>query len=268
MAGTGARHRFAGLHDSGTFLMPNAWDVGSARILEWLGFQAIATTSSGLAASLGRLDQQTSLDELAGHVAAIASEVGVPISVDAEDCYGATTPEVATTVALLAEAGASGVSIEDYTPGRGILPIKEAVARVAAAVEEGDRHGLTITARAENHLYGVDDLDDTIARLRSYGETGARCLYAPGLTRPDEISRVVTEVGGAVNVLLLPDGPSVGELTALGVRRLSTGGALAFAAYGALVTAARELIDAGTSTYLSRSISGKDRRSAFGEAAG
>jgi 2-methylisocitrate lyase-like PEP mutase family enzyme len=257
------RARFAALHRSGTFLIPNAWDAGSARVLEWLGFDAIATTSSGFAASLGRPDQQTTLAELTSHVAAIVDAVDIPVGVDAEDCYARDDAGVARTIAVLAEAGACGISIEDYTPGIGIRTAEEAVARVAAAVAEGRRHGITITARAENHLYSTGNLDDTIERLVAYRDAGADCLYAPGLTDPTEISRVVTEVEGAVNVLLLPEGPTVGELTGLGVRRLSTGGSLAFAAYGALANAARELLERGTSTYTKWSLTSPDRRSIF-----
>ncbi|MCI0425508.1 MAG: isocitrate lyase/phosphoenolpyruvate mutase family protein [Actinobacteria bacterium] len=255
---------FARLHEEGTFVMPNAWDVGSARILTSLGFPAIATTSSGFAASLGRLDQMTTRDELVAHVRALTSAVAVPVSVDGENCFPDAPGGVTETVAGMAEAGAAGISIEDYDPGVGILARSRAVERVAAVSEEASRHGLVVTARAENHLYGVDDLADTIERLLAYRETGAQVLYAPGLVDRDQIATIVTEVAAPVNVLLLPDGPTVGELAALGVRRLSTGGSLAFAAYGALANAARELMVEGTSRYTAANLSRNDRSRAFG----
>lgn len=259
-----ARHRFAGLHESGTFIMPNAWDVGSARILQSLGFEAIATTSSGLAASLGRHDQQVSLPELMVHVAAICKAVDIPVSVDSEAGYSDDADGLTQTVEYLAAAGASGVSIEDYLPERGLLSVEEATERVARFTGAAREHGLSVTARAENHLYGGDDLDDTINRLAAYRDAGADVLYAPGLVSPGDISRLVSSVGAPVNVLLLPRGPSVDELAGIGVRRVSTGGALAFAAYGALAVAGRELLERGTSGYTVGSLSPEDREAAFG----
>lgn len=259
------RERFADLHETGSFLMPNAWDVGSALVLQSLGFDAIATTSSGFAATLGRHDQNVTFAELAVHVAAICSAVDIPLSVDAEAGYSPDADGLAWTVGQLAATGAAGISIEDYLPGRGVLGAEEATDRVGRLVAAAAEEGLTVTARAENHLYGVDDLDDTIFRLRSYRSAGADVLYAPGLTDLAEISRVVAEVDGPVNVLLLPDGPPVGELSSAGVRRMSTGGALAFAAYGALAAGAGELLEHGTSGYLSRALTGRERAAAFGE---
>jgi 2-methylisocitrate lyase-like PEP mutase family enzyme len=244
--------------------MPNAWDIGSARILAMLGFEAIATTSSGFGASLGRMDQEVTLDELAGHVRALAAAIEVPLSVDAENGYSQTPTGVADTVDRLAEEGAAGVSIEDFDPISGIYPLEIAVERVAAAVGAAKRNGIVLTARAENHLYDIDDIDDTITRLCAYRDAGADVLYAPGLDDPGLIGRVVTEVAAPVNVLILGTGPTVGQLTELGVRRLSTGGALTFAAYGALAAAARELLESGTSGYVKRALSGVDRSAAFG----
>ncbi len=260
----GPRQRFADLHRDGTFVMPNAWDIGSAKILASLGFFAIATTSSGFAASLGRMDQQTTLDELADHVHALSTAVEIPVNVDAENGYADDPRGVAAAVHRLADRGASGISIEDYDPRSGIYPIDVAVERVAAAVEAARSHGVTLTARAENHLYDIEDIEDTIARLQAFRQAGADVLYAPGLVDPDLIGRVVEEAGAPVNVLLLPNGPTVGQLTGLGARRLSTGGALAFAAYGALASAAVELNTSGTSTYTKRNLSGSDRVAAFG----
>lgn len=243
--------------------MPNAWDLGSMHILVSLGFPAIATTSSGFAASLGRMDQHTTLDELEAHVAALAAESPVPVSVDAEDGYSDTPEGVATTVERLAAVGAAGISIEDFSPEAGIYPIEVARDRVAAAAEVSRRDQVVLTARAENHLYDAGDLDDTIRRLLAFQQAGAHVLYAPGLDQIDDLRTVVGEVDAPVNVLLRRGGPSVGELGAIGVRRISTGGALAFAAYGALAAAARELLESGTTNYTGEALSQEDRRRAF-----
>jgi 2-methylisocitrate lyase-like PEP mutase family enzyme len=260
-----ARGAFRLLHTTGTFVLPNPWDVPSARLLENLGFPAVATTSSGFAAALGRADQRVTRDELVAHVATLTATVQVPVSVDAERGYAEDPAGVAETVRMLAEAGASGVSIEDYDPAGGrIDPIEIAVERIAAAASVCSRYGIVLTGRAENHLYGVTDLHDTIARLIAYRHAGAACLYAPGLTDVDDIARVVGEVGGPVNVLALRNGPTVRQLADIGVRRVSTGGSLAWAAYGALVDAAVELRDQGTSTYLDRALPRPLRDAAFG----
>jgi len=260
-----ARRAFRDLHESGTFVLPNPWDVGSALLLEQLSFRALATTSSGFAATLGRGDQKVTRDELVAHVAALTAAVKVPVNVDAERGYASDPEGVARTVELLAEAGASGVSIEDYDPdAAAILPVEAAAERIAAAAAVCDRHGVVLTGRAENHLYGAGDLDDTIARLTAYRDAGATCVYAPGLTDVGEIARVVAETGAPVNVLAMRHGPSVADLAGAGARRVSTGGALAWAAYGALVRAAEELRDAGTSNYLDGAVSGKLRAAAFG----
>lgn len=244
--------------------MPNGWDVGSAKILAALGFEAIATTSSGFAAALGRPDQNVTRDELVSHVTAISSTVELPISVDAEAGYSPNVEGLSETVERLASAGASGISIEDYLPDRGILEVDEAAQRVAAVVEAADRHGMTVTARAENHLYGVADLGDTISRLLAFEDVGAHVLYAPLVSSIEDVTRVISTVRRPINVLLEPDGPSVGELSELGVRRVSTGGALAFASYGALAKAGRELLSEGTSTYTATALSARDRHRAFG----
>jgi 2-methylisocitrate lyase-like PEP mutase family enzyme len=260
-----ARRSFRELHDSGTFVLPNPWDVGSALLLERLGFQALATTSSGFAAMLGRADQKVTRDELVAHVAAITAAVTIPVNVDAEGGYAADPAGVARTVELLAEAGASGVSIEDYDPAAGtILPVDAATERIAAAAAVCDRYGVVLTGRAENHLYDLDNLDDTIARLRAYRAAGAGCVYAPGLADLAEIERVVAETAAPVNVLALRHGPTVADLAGVGVRRVSTGGSLAWAAYGALVRAAEELRDLGTSTYLDAAVPRALRDAAFG----
>ncbi len=243
--------------------MPNAWDVGSARILVSMGFRAIATTSSGHAASLGRLDQRVTFDEMLRHVEELVSAVDVPISVDSENLFAESAEGVAANVKRIAATGASGLSIEDFDPATGILPVGVAVERVAAASDAAKTGGMTLTARAENHLYEAGDLEGTITRLAAYRDAGADVLYAPGLTDRRDIERLTGELASPLNVLARPDGPTVAELADAGVRRVSTGGALAFAAYGALVEAARELLATGTSRYGAGAMSLDDRRSAF-----
>jgi 2-methylisocitrate lyase-like PEP mutase family enzyme len=260
------RARFQALHaEARLFVMPNPWDAGSARLLASFGFEALATTSAGFALALGKLDQNVSRDELVAHVEVLAAATPLPLNVDSERCYPDDPGGVSETVALLAAAGAAGFSIEDYDPLRERLdPLDEAVARVAAAAEVARAHGLVLTARAENHLYGVDDLDDTIARLQAYRDAGAHVVYAPGLSSLSDIARVVRETGLPVNVLALRGGPAVRELASVGVRRVSTGGALAWAAYGALVSAGRELLESGTSGYTEGSVERSLREQAFG----
>jgi 2-methylisocitrate lyase-like PEP mutase family enzyme len=245
------RDRFRSLHQGGLFVMPNPMDVGSARLLASMGFPALATTSSGFAASLGRTDYGVRRDELLAHVAALASAVEVPLNVDAERCFGDDPRGVADTVERLAKAGASGCSIEDFNPATGFIdPIDISVPRVAAAAQAARDHGVVLTARAENLLHGVNDVDDTIVRLRAYRDAGAEVVFAPGLTDPRQIRRLVEAVLVPLNVIASPNGPSIPELAALGVRRVSTGGSLARAAYGAIASAAGELLGPGTSTYL------------------
>lgn len=258
------RSRFVELHTTGTFVMPNVWDVGSALVLQSLGFEAIATTSSGLAAALGRHDQNVTLSELTVHVKDVCSVVEIPVSVDSEAGYSTDLEGLKRTVGHLAAAGAAGVSIEDYLPDRGLIAVEEATERVGSFSEAAHEEGVLVTARAENHLYGVDDLDDTVARLESYRLAGADVVYAPGLGEIDRIARLVGEVSAPVNVLLLPDGPTVGELREIGVRRISTGGSLAFAAYGALAAAARELLERGTTDFIAGGLTDEEREAAFG----
>jgi 2-methylisocitrate lyase-like PEP mutase family enzyme len=264
----GPREVFKHLHATGSFVIPNAWDVGSARILESLGFPAVATTSSGFAATLGRLDQNTSLEELEAHVAAMTASLEVPVSVDAENCFSPSVDGIEETVERLAAAGASALSIEDYDPVEaGLYPIDAAIDRVAAAAGAAHANGMLLTGRAENHLYGVDDVEDTLRRLTGYRDAGADVLYAPGLDDEGKIHELVA-LGRPINVLLRPNGPDVRQLSELGVRRMSTGGALANAAYGILAAAGRELLESGTSTYAAGSLSHDDRRRAFGVRSG
>jgi 2-methylisocitrate lyase-like PEP mutase family enzyme len=240
------RARFRQLHVQGTFTMPNPHDLGSCRLFESLGFPALATTSGGYAASLGRPDMSVRRDELVGHVAALTGSTDLPLNVDAEQCFPHDEGGIARTVELLAGAGASGCSIEDWDPVEGRLTERGLAAEhVAIAADAAHRTGLVLTARAENHLRGVDDLDDTIGRLSAYRDAGADVLYAPALVDLDQIERVVTETAMPVNVLLRPGGPSVDQLAERGVRRISVGGTLALVAYGALYQAALRLRDDG-----------------------
>jgi 2-methylisocitrate lyase-like PEP mutase family enzyme len=238
--------RFRSLHTSGTFVMPNPYDLGSARLLAALGFTALASTSAGLAATLGRLDMKVSRDELLDHVGPLAAATELPLNVDSERCYADHLRGVTLTVELLAEAGAAGCSIEDWNPmTNSIDPIDVAVARVGAAVAGAANTGVVLTARCENHLHGISDLDDTIARLQAYVAAGAEVVYAPGLADLDQIATVVNAVGVPVNVLILPGGPSVAQLGEVGVRRISTGSLLSRIAHGAMVAAAERLRDDG-----------------------
>ena len=261
------RARFRALHERDRlYLMPNPWDVGSARLLESAGFDALATTSAGFAWSLGKLDGQVSRDELVAHVAELAAATSLPLNVDSERCYPDDPGGIAETVARLAEAGAAGFSIEDYDSAtQRIDELELAAERVAEAAEAAHSlsEPLVLTGRAENHLRGIDDLDDTIARLVAYRDAGADALYAPFLRDLDQIRTVVQAVAAPVNVLALPSGPSIAELESAGVRRVSTGSSLAGAAYAALLAGARELLDDGTSTYVLPGLPDEIRRAAF-----
>lgn len=255
---------FRALHRSGTFVMPNPWDVGSARYLAWRGFPALATTSSGLAAALGRMDQSVGRDELAAHVEQLASAVDVPINVDAERCYPDDPGGIEATVAALASAGAAGLSIEDYDPATGqIDDLAIARDRVAVAAAACAEAGVVLTARTERHLYDSEAvLDDTIERLSAFIAAGAEVVYAPGVITAADVGRLVDGVGAPVNVLAMRGSPTVVEMEAIGVRRISTGGALAWAALGGLRDAADDL-DRGVFDYLDRGLGGRDRAAAF-----
>jgi 2-methylisocitrate lyase-like PEP mutase family enzyme len=261
------RDRFRALHSRGLFLLPNAWDLGSARLLEWLGMPAIATTSSGHAASLGRMDYHVNRDEMVSHVRAIVDAVTIPVHVDAARGYPEARGGVRRTIELLIEAGAAGASIEDYDPaGRRIEPLRVAAERVAMAATAASKAGVLITARAENYLYGIDDLSDTIERLIAYRDAGAAVVYAPGMAEPESIKRVVEDVGRPVNVLLRRTTPNLSALAAIGVRRVSTGGGLAFAAYGVLAESVKELMASGTPSYLDQTLAPHALAGAFGTA--
>ncbi|MEA2439896.1 MAG: hypothetical protein QOH76_1320 [Thermoleophilaceae bacterium] len=251
MAANAAAQRFLALHQGERpLLLPNPWDVGSAKLLESLGFEALATTSSGFAATLGRLDGSVTRDEALAHSAAIVGATELPVSADLENGFADEPDGVAQTVRLALDAGLAGCSIEDYS-GREdepIYPLELAAERVAAAAEaaHGGPGRLVLTARSENYFHSRRDLADTIARLEAFQEAGADVLYAPGIRSAEDIRSVVQSVDLPVNVLAIPGVPPVPELAELGVRRVSVGGGFAFVAIGALVAAGRELLDEGT----------------------
>ena len=227
-------------------MIPNPWDPGSARVLEALGFKALATTSSGFAFTLGRLDGSVSLEEVVEHVRALVGATDLPISVDLENGYGAGPWQAAVAVTQAAEAGAVGGSIEDYDPAGHLYELPHALERVAAAVEAARGLGwpFTLTARAENHIRGNPDLPNTIARLQAFEEAGADVLYAPGLRTAEEIRAVCDAVSKPVNVLARPD-LSMTEIVEAGAQRISVGGALTWTAVNAFAAAATRIRDHG-----------------------
>lgn len=266
--------RFLASHRPGTpLLMANAWDAGSAKLLAAAGFEALATTSSGFAATLGRLDGAVTRDEALAHSAALVAATDVPVSADLEDCFDREPAGVAETVTLALATGLAGCSIEDFTRDREdpVYDLALATERVAAAAEaaHAGQERLVLTARAENYLYDRRDLADTITRLQAFRDAGADVLYAPGLSDADEIRAVVEAVDRPVNVLALPGGPTVPELAAAGVARISVGGAFAYAALGAVVEAAEELRGPGTYGFWDRCRVGAGAaRSAFADSSG
>ncbi len=237
---------FRALHDGDAFVIPNPWDAGSAMALEALGFQALATTSSGFAFTLGRRDGDTTLDEVTDHVRALDRATSLPVSVDLENGYGPDAEHAAVAVKRAAAVGAVGGSIEDYDPRGELYPTDHAAERVAAAVEAARSLAFpfTLTARAENHVRGHADLEDTVARLQAYERAGADVLYAPGLRSADEIRAVCEAVSKPVNVLARA-GLSLAEIVDAGARRVSVGGGLAWVALGAMATAARQMGEQG-----------------------
>jgi 2-methylisocitrate lyase-like PEP mutase family enzyme len=261
--------RFLELHVPGSpLLLVNPWDAGSARLLASLGFEALATTSSGFAATLGRHDGDVPRDEAIAHAAAIVAATELPVSADLENCYPGEEGGVAATLRLALDAGLAGCSIEDVDRDGGatIVDLDVAAERVAAAAQAAHAGPapLVLTARADNLMHGRKDLDDTIARLRAYEEAGADVLFAPGLRTLEEIRAVVAAVELPLNVLALAGMPPVAELAAAGAARISIGGAFAFAAFGAVVEAARELRELGTYEFWTRARLGSDAlRAAF-----
>ena len=237
---------FRALHAGKAFVIPNPWDAGSARVLAALGFKALATTSSGFAFTLGRLDGQATLEEVVEHAAALDQATELPISVDLENGYGPDPENAALAILRVAEVGAVGGSIEDYDPAGRIYDLAHAAKRVAAAARASRRleFPFTLTARAENHIRGNPDLKDTIARLQAFEAAGADVLYAPGLRTLDEIRAVCQAVSKPVNVLAAA-GLSFADIAAAGARRVSVGGSLAWVAVRAMVDAAEAIRDTG-----------------------
>jgi 2-methylisocitrate lyase-like PEP mutase family enzyme len=246
--------RFLELHRPGhPLLMPNAWDAGSAKILASLGFEAVATTSSGSAATLGLLDGSVTRAEALANSGGIVAATDLPVSADLENAFADDADGVAETIRLAIETGLAGGSVEDFSGSseRPIYDLGLSVQRVAAAAQaahSGPVH-FVLTARAENYLHGRPDLDDTIARLQAYADAGADVVFAPGLPGPDEIRAIVEAVDAPVNVLVRAGFPSVAELGEIGVARISVGGSFAFAALGGLIDAATELQEHGTYGY-------------------
>ncbi len=238
--------RFKELHEGPCFLIPNPWDGGTARVLEALGFEALATTSSGFAFTLGRADGQVTLDEVLEHVKVLVEACGLPVSVDLENGYGSAPEAAARAIEAVATVGAVGGSIEDWEESAGLYEVGHAAERIAAAaaVAREQPFPFTLTARAENHIRGNPDLDDTIMRLRAYEEAGADVLYAPGLVDAAEIAAVTAAVSRPVNVLARPS-LSAREIADAGARRISVGGSLAWAAAEAMGDVATRMLEDG-----------------------
>jgi 2-methylisocitrate lyase-like PEP mutase family enzyme len=261
---------FRALHArEGAFIIPNPWDVGTARLLAHLGFEALATTSAGYAFSAGQRDNSVGRDRMLEHVSAIVSATDLPVSADLENGFGDDPGTVAETFRLAAGTGLAGASVEDST-GRPDDPIYEhglAVERVRAASDavRSLPFPFTVTGRAENYLVGRPDLKDTIQRLQAYQEAGADVLYAPGLTSRDDIAAVVRSVDRPVNVVMGLQGAqlSLAELAEIGVKRVSVGSALSRAALGAFLRAAREMRERGTFTFAAEAVSYRELSAMF-----
>lgn len=259
---------FRELHASGCFVMPNPWDVGSARLFEQIGFPALATTSSGLAWSMGRADNNVPVEMVLAHLRAMAAAVRVPLNADFEGGFAVEPERVAANIATACTTGVSGISIEDSTgdADRPLFDFDLAVERVRAARKGIDESllGIVFTARSEGFIVGRPDLAETIKRLTAFAEAGADCLYAPGLKSMSDIGAVVRAVAPKpVNVLVGSDFTTVAELASAGVRRISVGGALARAAWAASLAAAREIKDRGTFTKLSAATPGAELNNSF-----
>jgi len=245
---------FRALHEGEPFIIPNPWDAGAARMLEALGFTALATTSSGFAFTLGRLDGAVTLDELTEHVRVMCAATSLPVAVDLENGYGAAPEAAALAITRAAQAGAVGGSIEDYDrEDDALYPLEAAAERIAAAAEAARAldFAFTLTARAENHLHGVTDIDDTIARLRAYEAGGADVLFAPGLRSTGQVRAICSAVSKPVNVLGHA-GLSFGEIVDGGAQRVSVGGALTWVGVAAAAEAAERLRDGDLSLLTAR----------------
>jgi 2-methylisocitrate lyase-like PEP mutase family enzyme len=251
--------RFREMHRAGCFVIPNPWDLGSARVLVQLGFKAVATTSCGLAWALGIRDHAVTLEQELAHLRAMTAAVPVPVNADFEKGFAVAPAEVAANVAAAAATGIAGLSIEDSTgdPANPLFDLPLAVERIRAAREALDKHGtgVLLTGRSEGFLVGRPDLDETITRLQAYAEAGAECLYAPGLRTVAEITAVVEAMAPKpVNALIGSDVADVEELARIGVRRISVGGGLARAAWTGFLQAATEIAERGTFAALGRAM--------------
>jgi 2-methylisocitrate lyase-like PEP mutase family enzyme len=260
---------FRRLHESGCFVIPNPWDAGSARLLARMGFPALATTSSGFAWSVGRADNHVTLDQALAHFRAIADAVDVPVNGDFEGGFAIEPEGVARNVTAATATGIAGVSIEDSTgdPSAPLFEFKLAVERVRAARQAIDRTGtgVLLTGRSEGFIVGRPDLAETIRRLTAYAEAGAECLYAPGIRTKEEIAAVIAAVSPKpVNVLVGSDFTTVTELSRLGVRRISVGGALARTAWSGFIQAAKEIAELGTFSNLGRAVPFAEIDGSFG----
>jgi 2-methylisocitrate lyase-like PEP mutase family enzyme len=248
---------FRSLHTSGTFVMPNPWDAGSARALEHIGFKALATTSAGFAWTMGRADNQVALEDAIAHLRVVADAVTLPVNADFEGGFAVEPEQVGANVRLAAATGIAGLSIEDST-GDEAYPLHEfdlAVDRIRAARQAIDESGtgIVLTGRSEGFVVGRPDLDETIRRLRAYAEAGADCLYAPRIATTEQVAAIVAAVAPKpVNLLINAPFITVAEAAALGVRRISVGGTLARAAWAGFLEAAQEIADAGTFTRFER----------------
>src|SRR5438094_9542639 len=264
------RRAFRRLHESGCFVMPNPWDAGSARVLARLRFPALATTSAGFAWSVGRADNHVTIEQALTHFRAIVDVVDLPINADFEDGFAIDPAGVQANVARAVETGIAGVSIEDSTRDRAnpLFEFDLAVERVKAARRAIDTAGaqVLLTGRSEGFIAGRPDLHETIRRLTAYAEAGADCLYAPGIRNTSDITAVVKAVAPKpVNVLVSSDFTTVPELAAVGVRRISVGGALARTAWTGFLQAAGEIAKQGTFTNLARAVSSAEITKSFGE---
>jgi methylisocitrate lyase len=261
-------HTFRELHRAGCFVIPNPWDAGSARVLAQLGFPALATTSSGFAWSVGRPDNHVTLDEALAHLRSIATSVSIPVNADFEGGFAVEPEGVAINVAAAVTTGVAGLSIEDSTgdASHPLFAFELAVERIRAARQAIDDSGtgVLLTARSEGFIVGRPDLEETIRRLRAFSDAGADCLYAPGLRSPDDIAAVVSDVTPKpVNVLVGGPFATVETLAALGVRRISVGGALARAAWTGFLDAAQEIAERGTFSALGRAVAFADLNRRF-----
>jgi 2-methylisocitrate lyase-like PEP mutase family enzyme len=263
------RADFRKLHEGGCFVIPNPFDVGTAKALQHLGFKAIASTSAGFAWTIGKADNRVTVDDVCDHLAAISSAVDIPVNADFEGGFAVEPEGVARNVARAVKTGVAGLSIEDST-GDGTRPLFDrdlAIARISAARQaiDADNSGVLLTGRCEAFLWGQTDLDLVIDRLKAYSDAGADCLYAPGIKTREEIAAVVSAVHPKpVNLLIGASGLSLNEAAGLGVRRISVGGSLARSAWGGFMAAAREMAEKGTFTALASGYPGGELNRMFG----